>query len=139
MVTGDAGNHGVSQNVAVSGEEREALIDDPLSVTVIAKLAIPTTVGVAADLGESRWDFGFAAEGLQLGEREIADADEPHLSAVMQRFHRPPGGPVSGGQAGGLARAVQQVGVDHVGPQVRKRAGERLLDLDTDGSCGIVR
>jgi hypothetical protein len=33
---------------------------------------------------------------------------------------------------------VQQVGIDRFDAQVLKRAGERLLDLDRDGSLGVV-
>ena len=38
------------------------------------------------------------------------------------------------GQAGPLGRAVEQVGIDDLGPQVLERTGERLLDLDRDRS-----
>jgi hypothetical protein len=69
-------------------------------------------------------DARLPAQEVELLEGDVADAEQAGAAAGVDRFDRPPGLPVIRPQAGSPARAVEQVGVDDLDPQVLERTGE---------------
>src|SRR5262249_4926547 len=114
------------------------LIDQSVGGAELPNRMVPALLGVAPVLDETGLDPRLTAEGLELFEGDIADAEQARAAALLDRLHRPPGFPVGRRQAGPLSWSVKQVGIDRPGAQVFERAGEGLLDLDRDGSPRVI-
>src|SRR5262249_25679833 len=93
---------------------------------------------VATVLYQSRPDARPLAQPLELFETDVADPEQTGAAAVVDRLHRPPGRPVVRRQASPLRRAVQHVGIDHIGSEMFEGAGEGLLYLGRDRGLGVV-
>ena len=126
------------EGFAVGGEEGEALVDDVVGIAELANRSPPAVHCEAAVLYETRCDAGFVAEELELGEGDIADAEDFCLAGVVNGFHGLPGVPVVGSQSNRCHWSVEDVGIDVLNLQVFQRTGERLLDLRGDRGVGIV-
>ncbi len=122
VTCGDPDHLGASHCLAVGCQQGEALVDNAVGGAEGTDAAVPAPGGVTPVLDEARPDACLLGEALELFEADVADAEQTDPAAVVESFHRPPGRPVGRGQAGALAGAVQQVGVDHLGPQVPQRA-----------------
>src|SRR4051794_12668385 len=83
VMLGDPGQLGTVQYLAVGGEERKALVDQPVGGAELPDAAIPTLGGVAAVLDEARWDACLPAEELKLVEGDVADAQQASPAALL--------------------------------------------------------
>src|SRR5207248_609159 len=104
---GNASQFGTRQCRAVGGEQRKALEDQTVRNAELADGTVPATVGVTAVLHESRRDTRLAKKALKLFECDVADAEKARPAAVVNRFHRTPGGPVVRSQTRPLSRTMQ--------------------------------
>jgi hypothetical protein len=72
-VSCDAGQLGTGQRLAVGGQQREALVDQPVGGAERADVAVPSPGGVAPVLDEAGPDPRLPAEAVELFERDVAD------------------------------------------------------------------
>jgi hypothetical protein len=128
----------VCRHVAVGRQQRETLIDRPVSGTELADAAIPTPGGVTSVLNEAGPNPRVGAKAPELFEGHVADAEKAHPAARVNRFHGAPGRPVVGTKPRPARRAVKYVGIDDVGPQMLERAPERLRNLIRYGGVGVI-
>ena len=100
---GDAGQLGTGQRLAVGGQQREALVDQPVRGAELADVAVPAPGGVAAVLDEAGPDARRLAQAVELFERDVADAEQAGPAAVVDAPPspaRPPSRPGPGRTAG---------------------------------------
>ena len=135
---GDSRQFLSAQGFTIGGKQGESLVDKFVGGAELSDATIPAKDGVASVLHEAGSHAGPVAKALELFEGDVANAEKASLTAVVDGLHRPPGRPVVRRQASSAGGAVQQVGVDDLSPQMLKRAGKRLFDLDRDGGFGIV-
>ena len=98
VALGDPAQVGMGQRLAIGGQQREALVDQPVGGAELPDVAIPALDGVAPVLDEAGPDARLSAQELELFEGDVADAEQASPAAVVDGFHRPPGFPVGRGQ-----------------------------------------
>ena len=80
---GDPGQLGTGQRLAVGGQQREALVDQPVGGAELPDVAVPAPGGVAAVLDEAGPDARLLAQALELFEGDVADAEQAGPAAVV--------------------------------------------------------
>ena len=120
---GKSADSPMPQDFHVRGEQRKSLVDDVVFATEGAHFAVPAKASIASVLDKGRRFRMGPGYLLQLGKRDVADAEKACASGISFFDHGLPGFKIVGGPVGVRSGAMENKAVDVVRAKMFERAG----------------